>query len=99
MLKTPEELLQSVATNSKARRLAENWTQEALAKRAGVTLACVRRFEQSGQIGLESLAKLAIALRCEESLERLFPPVDITPKNLDELLKEPKPRKRGRLKP
>ena len=99
MIHTPDELIALVAAQARARRLSENWTQAALAKRAGVTLACVRRFEQSGQIGLESLAKLAIALRCETSIEQLFPKLELAPTSLDSLLNEPKQRKRGRLKP
>lgn len=43
-------------------RLLEGWTQATLAKRAGVSLGSLRRFEQSGAISLVSFLKLCQAL-------------------------------------
>ncbi len=47
-------------------------SQKELAVRSGVSLGSVKRFEQSGEISLQSLTKLAIALEVEGELESLF---------------------------
>ncbi len=47
-------------------------SQKELAARSGVSLGSVKRFEQSGEISLQSLTKLAIALEVEGELESLF---------------------------
>ena len=43
-----------------------------LAARSGVSLGSLKRFEQSGEISLQSLTKIAIALDVENELEDLF---------------------------
>lgn len=47
-------------------------TQKQLAARSGVSLGSLKRFEQSGEISLQSLTKIAIALDVENELEGLF---------------------------
>ena len=47
-------------------------TQKLLAARSGVSLGSLKRFEQSGEISLQSLTKIAIALDVENELEDLF---------------------------
>ena len=47
-------------------------TQKQLALRSGVSLGSLKRFEQSGEISLQSLTKIAIALDVENELEDLF---------------------------
>jgi transcriptional regulator with XRE-family HTH domain len=47
-------------------------TQKELAVRSGVSLGSLKRFEQRGEISLQSLTKLAIALEVEGELEDLF---------------------------
>ena len=42
------------------------------AARSGVSLGSLKRFEQSGEISLQSLTKIAIALDVENELEDLF---------------------------
>ena len=46
--------------------------QKELAERSGVSLGSIKRFEQTGEISLQSLTKIAIALRAEDELESLF---------------------------
>ena len=46
----------------KARRLAQGLTQAGLSKRAGVSLASLRKFEQKGLISLESFLKLLLVV-------------------------------------
>ena len=47
-------------------------TQKQIAARSGVSLGSLKRFEQSGEISLQSLTKIAIALDVENELEDLF---------------------------
>lgn len=47
-------------------------TQKQLTARSGVSLGSLKRFEQSGEISLQSLTKIAIALDVENELEDLF---------------------------
>lgn len=94
MLGTPSELLDGVASRMRAARLAADLTQEGLAARAGVSLGSLRRFEATGQIALESLVRLALALGHERELELLFTPPPLT--SLDDLIAPIHVRRRGR---
>ena len=47
-------------------------SQKELACKSGVSLGSLKRFEQQGEISLQSLTKLAIALNVKEELESLF---------------------------
>ena len=53
-------------------RKTKKITQKQLAARSGVSLGSLKRFEQSGEISLQSLKKIAIALDMENELEGLF---------------------------
>ncbi len=92
MLKTYAELLQEMGQRIGVRRKALGWTQQAAAERSGVNYRTWRRLEGMGQASVEDLVKAAVALRCEEGLEVLFPaPVAST---LDELLRQQKAQAR-----
>lgn len=94
MLATSSELILAVATRVREARLAADLTQAGLAARAGVSLGSLRRFETSGQISLESLARLAIALSRERDFEALFVPPPVA--SLDALISPVPARRRGR---
>lgn len=51
-----------LADRLKQVRLLRRWKQSTLAERAGVSLATLRRFEQTGQVSLKSLLRLSFAL-------------------------------------
>ena len=99
-MKTPKDVQRELADRFKARRLALNLTQEGLAGRAGVSWSSLKRFEYTGLIALDALLKLAIVLDCLGDFDRVC--VDdgrgLASKSLDELLTEPKTRRKGRLK-
>lgn len=61
-------------------------TQKQLAARSGVSLGSLKRFEQSGEISLQSLKKIAIALDMENELEGLFDNVPFA--SIDEVINE-----------
>ncbi len=55
----PTETQKELSERFKTIRKSKKITQSDLVKRSGVSLGSVKRFEQSGQISLESLLKLA----------------------------------------
>lgn len=85
MLKTSSEMLLELAGRIKARRVALGWTQQDAAQRASIAYRTWRRLENEGRASLEDVIKAAVALRCEDGLEGLFPPPAAT--SLDDLLK------------
>ena len=70
--KTPDKLNKDIAKRIKSIRKRRRISQKELAKRSGVSYGSVRRFEQTGEISLLSLTKIAIALQIDNQLEDLF---------------------------
>ena len=83
--KTGPELQVGLGQRIKARRLGLGLTQRDAATRAGVAYRTWRRLEAEGYASIDDLVRAAIALRCEEGLEGLFP--EPVAKSMDELLK------------
>ena len=96
-LTTPEQVSRDLAARIKALRLARGWKQTTLAQRSGVSLASLRRFEESGRISLQSLLDLAFALNRLDDFEAVLKPPPAS--SLAELeARETRPaRKRGRV--
>ncbi len=82
---TPLEVMENLKTNFRQRRKALGYTQEELATRSGVSLGSLKRFEQIGQISLESLLKLAMVLDCLVGFAELCKEKEEIPKSLKEL--------------
>jgi transcriptional regulator with XRE-family HTH domain len=97
ILHSPATLMAQISVRAKELRLAQNLTQEALASRSGVSLGTLKKFERTGQVSLQSLLRLAIALGASEGFEQLFTAEAHAPISLDALLATPKKRKRGRV--
>ncbi len=70
--KTWKEINNEVASNVQKLRKRKKISQKELAEKSGVSLGSIKRFEQTGEISLQSLTKIAIALRAEDELESLF---------------------------
>lgn len=70
--KTWTEINNDIAQKIVRLRKRKKITQKQLAVRSGVSLGPLKRFEQSGEISLQSLTKIAIALDVENELEDLF---------------------------
>ena len=70
--KTWTEINNDIAQKIVRLRTRKKITQKQLAARSGVSLGSLKRFEQSGEISLQSLTKIAIALDVENELEDLF---------------------------
>jgi transcriptional regulator with XRE-family HTH domain len=73
-LYTPEDVSRLLAQRLKELRLSRKWKRSTLALRSGVSEASLKRFEQTGQISLDSLLKLAFCLGRLDDLAGLFIP-------------------------
>lgn len=94
---TPHELMQQLAHQAKQRRLQLNLTQVGLARRAGVSLGSLKRFEHSGEISLKSFLKVVLVLDNLQHLEKIFMLDPLALTSLDDLIKFKTPPKKGRL--
>jgi len=70
--KTWKEINIEIAERMVQLRKRKKLSQKSLALRSGVSLGSLKRFEQTGEISLQSLTKIAIALEVEGELEELF---------------------------
>ena len=68
----PTEVARSVAGRLVALRKDKGWTQAELARRSGVSLGSLKRFEQQALISLENLLALAHVLGRLEDFGSLF---------------------------
>ena len=71
-LKYPIETAKDIAQKEKAKRKKRKLTQKELSARSGVSLASLKRFEQTGEISFVSLLKIAFILDETENFEALF---------------------------
>lgn len=71
-LKFPGEIAKEIAAKEKQMRKRKKLTQTELSARAGVSLASLKRFEQTGEISFVSLLKIASVLDELDTFETLF---------------------------
>ncbi|MEM8583527.1 MAG: helix-turn-helix transcriptional regulator [Bacteroidota bacterium] len=72
LTKQPMDIRQELAARHKQLRKHAGYTQADLARRSGVSLGSLKRFEQSGQISLDNLLKLARILGKLEEFDRVL---------------------------
>ena len=93
---TPQEVQKKIALAARAKRLELNLSQQTLSSMSGVSYGVLKKFERTGQISLESLLKLALALGAMDDFNAIFAQgAPETVLSLDELI-EDGTRKRGR---
>lgn len=71
-LKFPTEIAKDIASQEKAKRKRRKLTQKELSVKAGISLASLKRFEQTGEISFVSLIKIADILGETEMIKELF---------------------------
>ncbi|MDZ4679193.1 MAG: helix-turn-helix transcriptional regulator [Saprospiraceae bacterium] len=81
--KKPYDYLAEIALRHKTLRKQAGFSQSELAKRSGVSLGSLKRFETTGQISLESLLKLMEMLDRLHDFDLVLKPVE----NLKEIEK------------
>lgn len=69
---TPQSMARKLAEKEKTSRKQMKLTQKELSVRSGISYASVRRFENSGEISLFSLLKIASVLGVLEDFNALF---------------------------
>ena len=74
--KKPYDFLEEIALRHKTIRKQIGLSQSQLAQRSGVSLGSVKRFEQTGQISLESLLKLVQILDRLNDFELILKPTE-----------------------
>lgn len=85
--KQPSEIALLLAQKVRVLRKDKGYSQKELAERCGVSLASIKRFEQSGQISLESLLKIAHLLGKLNDFESILNPPEISKDTLNKLFK------------
>lgn len=71
-LRSPNDVNIEIAKRVSARRKEKKITQVQLATFSDVSLGSIKRFENTGEISLSSLIKIAFALGCENDFDVLF---------------------------
>jgi len=69
---TPTDITLKIAKRIKNIRKRRKITQQQLAARSNVSYASLKKFEQTGQISLISLVKIAMELDLTDELNNLF---------------------------
>ena len=69
---TPSDINKDIAKRIKKIRKRRKITQKQLAGRSNVSYASLKKFEQTGEISLLSLTKIAIELGLIDELKSLF---------------------------
>ncbi|MCF0258895.1 MAG: helix-turn-helix transcriptional regulator [Erysipelotrichaceae bacterium] len=67
-----QDIQKEIAEKLKRQRKVQKLSQSKLAELSGVSLGSLKRFEQTGDISLTSLTKIAFALHLEDDLLHLF---------------------------
>ena len=83
---TTEEIDLEIAQRLRKIRKRKALSQESLALKSGVSLGSIKRFENTGEISLKSLTKIATALECVNDLQNIF--ADVAYRNIEEVVNE-----------
>ncbi len=75
-IKKPTDFMGQIAERHRALRKRAGYSQSELARRSGVSLGSLKRFESTGQVSLESLLKLVEILDRLEDFEWVLKPAE-----------------------
>ena len=85
---TPEEINKALAQRLSRIRKRRNLSQQALSEKSNVSYGSIKRFETTGQISLNSLTKLCVALDCADEIKNLFTNVEYG--SIEDIFERPK---------
>ena len=85
---TIDEILIKLAGRVKLLRKRKKISQIKLAEMSGVSFGSIKRFENTGEISLKSLAKIARTLSCVNEIKNLF--TDVQYLSIEEVINEAK---------
>ena len=83
---TPQEINMLVANNAKNIRKRKGISQQKLSKLSGVSYGSIKRFEETGNISLISLTKIAVVLDAINGIKALF--TEVTYNSIQEVINE-----------
>lgn len=92
-LYSAQDICRMVGMRAKELRLLRSLRQSDLAKAVGVTVPTISRFEQTGKVGFDVVAGVAIALGAEAEFARLFAMPRV--RSIDEIIAAPRTRRRA----
>lgn len=72
LMKTPETYMLQIAQRERVIRKKNKLSRADLSRKSNVSYGSLKRFEETGNISLASLIKIAIALECIDEFESLF---------------------------
>ena len=67
-----DDIAMKMANEFRARRIERNFTRELVAKKSGVAVSNIIRFEQKGLISLKNLIGIAMALEYTAEIKNIF---------------------------
>lgn len=68
----PDEISMEIANDFRRRRIEKNLTREDIAKKSGVAISNITRFEQKGLISLKNLISIAMVMEYTSEMRHLF---------------------------
>jgi len=71
-LKTPNDMIKAISKNVRTRRKMQMLSMARLSELSGVSYGSIRRFEETGEVSLKSLIKIAIVLDCADDFKDIF---------------------------
>lgn len=89
--KKPADWMQEMAKRHKMLRKQAGFTQSELARRSGVSLGSLKRFETSGQISIQSLFLLIDVLGRLDDFDKILKPIE-NMKEIERLFNDKKRR-------
>ena len=85
---TPEEIAMIVANHTKRLRKRLKISRKRLSEMSGVSYGSIKRFEETGNISLLSLTKIAMVLDASGDIKNIF--ADVPYKSIQEVINEQK---------
>ncbi len=83
---TADEIILSVANNTRRLRKRLKISRQKLSEMSGVSYGSIKRFEETGNISLLSLTKIAMALDASGDVKKIFSEVPY--KSIQEVINE-----------
>lgn len=83
---TADEIIWEVANNTKRLRKRLKISRQKLSEMSGVSYGSIKRFEETGNISLLSLTKIAMALDASGDVKKIFSEVPY--KSIQEVINE-----------
>ncbi len=85
---TPEEITMVVANHTKMLRKRLKISRKKLSEMSGVSFGSIKRFEETGNVSLLSLTKIAMAFEAAGDIKNIF--AEVPYKSIQEVINEQK---------